>query len=282
MKDLMFAISEIKMNAYMEQVESFCDEPDYEAAVREYYDAIDEPVIKAVQSPELIEYVQAHLKSLSDKDLELAALYDKPEIVKRLIASFIRKNFKDCKGHPNTGEIAKLLKGFPDEVIRNVCNVIMPVNLEALWGESNYMAKKLKIAREARKELNTSIKYLAHQVKACEESKYFPLIVLKPLREAYAMATAYRDLLDIELKRSRYKADGIEYKNQTSRDVWNGIIVDVVNIMKPALKRYGDEGEQYNYYSYTAKLLAITYPWCWAKNHHKATKTVRERYERLT
>lgn len=239
---------------------------DYAAMVRQDWEDLDYPMIDWCKK-NLPEYFRQQGIKVPDNPVQEKTFMDR----------FLQMHFGHCEGLPDRHKVAAVLKGFGDDDISRVCKVIMPVNLRELWEESSYGFRKLETARQTRKELNTTIKKLSSHVKKCDESNYYPLIALEPMKEALAIATAYRDFLDSELNKSRFKHDGTEYKNLTSRDEWNPIISNVVDIVKETIKQ-SYKIEDIRCFSLTAKLLAAIYPWCWGKLSHKnATQIVRER-----
>ena len=251
------------------------EKKDYPAIVREDWNDLDTSAKQELKV------------ALLSRD-KFADFYDLDERKQKIFLCLAEKMlFGEHRGVPDGAAIRKVLKDFPDEVTKTVCKLIKPKAYDVLWDGSStaYAYSKNEGARQTRKELNCTIKRLSSHIDACNKSRFYPSIVLEPLEEALALATAYRDFLDTEIgKKSRYKPDGTEYKSIISRAEWNPIVKKVVDVIKKALKDHGAiEWDQNNYYSLTAKLLEVTYPWCWGKlGHDRATQTVRERYERIT
>ncbi|UFS69471.1 hypothetical protein LPW11_16415 [Geomonas sp. RF6] len=251
------------------------DKKDYAAIVRKDWNDLDTPAKQELK----------FMLLFTDKFADFERLdANKQKFFLHLAEKML---FDEHRGVPSGAAIKKVLKDFPAEVTRAVCKVIKPKAYDVLWdgGTTTYTYSKTKGARQTRKELNATIKRISSHIKACSESRFYPTVVLEPLQEALALATAYRDFLDTEINaKSRYKPDGSEYKSITSRTEWNPIIKQLVETMKKALtgREVGEYG-RYDYYTLSAKLLEVTYPWCWGKlGHAKATQTVRERYERIT
>lgn len=259
---------DIKWHVFIEQLNEFHEETDYNSIVRQEWEQKDEFYKQCLRS-------ENTLKRFIENNPGITSVE-----AKKRIEYFISQKFGTCRGLPNKSDVSTILKGFTKDEIFKVCKVIKPTDLETLWNDSSYMFQKIENARLTRRELNKSIQELGSLVKRYEQSEHFPLAVLKPMREAFAFAKAYRDFLDAELGKSRYKNDGTEYRDLTRRNVWNRIIVNVVNVIREAQKlNYRVAGK--SAYSYTAELLSVTYPWCWGKlDHDKATKMVRERYDR--
>jgi hypothetical protein len=228
---------------------------------------------------------------IDDRFPELADKYDSDIKKKVAIAVTI-----DGVGIPNKNDISKILKGFPNDCIMDICKVIKPKDLEKYW-VNGFSKKKLELAKLNKKQLKDTIKKLSSVHKGlsdhftlCEFTRGYPGIVKDPLYdavcslgEALALAKAYCELFDTELEYSRTRKDGGEYDTSTRHPLWNKIIVDVVNTLKPALKKYGVAKEHDNYYSFAAKLLLSVYPKHWGHlNHDIITQRVRERYEDAT
>lgn len=242
---------------------------DYAALVRKDWEDLDYPMIDWCKK-NLPEYFRQQGIKVPDNPVQEKVFMER----------FIEMHFGPCRGLPDRHKVASVLKGFSDDAVSRICKVIIPVNIARLWDESSYVFRKIETARQTRKELNTTIKKLSSHVKECDESNYYPLIVLEPMKETLAIATAYRDFLDSELKKSRFKNDGDEYKNLTSREEWNPIIIKVADIVKETMSYKIEANRRF---SLTAELLAAIYPWCWGEiSHDTATQIVRERYERNT
>jgi hypothetical protein len=113
--------------------------------------------------------------------------------------------------------------------------------------------------------------------------------VIESIKESYALATAYRDFLSNEVRKSRYKQDGTEYESLTRRVEWNQIIISIYDLLsshmiscqtqpKPKLLH----GDTKNIIQLITKLLAAEYPWCWGDEQEpNAEKIVKERIYRL-
>jgi len=256
---------------------------DYAAIVKRDWDGLSE-AYKAT----LRDYLSG---TIDNRFPELANKYDSD--IKRKVAIAVTI---DGVGIPNKNDIAEILKGFPNDCILDICKVIKPKTLENYW-ESGFSKKKLELARLNRKQLKGTIKKLPSVIKvlndhftSCELSRGYPGIVKDPLYDAVcslgetlALANAYCDLFDAELEYSHTRKDGGDYDTPTRDPIWNQIIVNIVNLLKPALKKYGVAKEQDNYYSFAAKLLITVYPKYWGDlNHDAATQRVRERYEGAT
>ena len=240
----------------------------YEAIVKQDWEDLDEPMKFLCRSVRFTDYLRNHGVKVPDSPTEQNQFVDR----------FIKMHFGEYKGLPDKRKISTILKGFSDNVISEVCKVIKPITIESLWTPGHYGYNKLESGRRSRSELNKTIRQLAGIVAAADKSEHYPPIVLEPMKEALKLATVYRDFLDLELKKSRFKDDGTEYKDMTSRSEWNEIIVDVVDTLKGPVAENIDITDN-KYYSLTADLLAAIYPGFWGKlGHNKATQKVNERY----
>ena len=259
-------------------------EKDYAAIVRQDWDGLSESYKST-----LMNFLSGTI--VDNGFPELANKYD--SAIKRKVAIAVTI---DGVGIPSKNDIAEILKGFPNDFIMEICKVIKPKTLENYW-ESGFSKKKIELAKLNRKQLKGTIKKLASVHKGlinhstlCDITMGYPGIVKDSLYEAacslgetLALANAYCDLFDAEIEYSHTRKDGGEYDMLTRHPFWNKIIVDVVNTLKPALKKYGVAKEQDNYYSFAAKLLLSVYPKYWGHlNHDTATQRVRERYEDAT
>lgn len=192
-------------------------------------------------------------------------------------------------GEPDKVVITEILKDFPVKVIDDVCDNIKSVDLEKLWSNSSYFSRTMKEASKSINVLNKFRKSIGSIVLKYGNSENFPFIVNEPLKESYALATAYRDFLADEVKKTKYKSDGTEYDSLTRRIEWHTIITNIYRILfnhivdsQERYKRKLLHGEGIMIVRLITRLLAAEYPWCWGEEQEpNAEKIVKDRIDRM-
>lgn len=206
--------------------------------------------------------------------------------------------------------IAGILKGFNNKTFDKITIILRHnVYLKSLWTGNTFIKQKIELGTKIQKDLNATIHYLTPFISGIIENffhtdpithnityKNLPEIIRKPitdsvtpLAKAHTLATAYRGLINNELKKYRYKESEL-----TRREEWSIIIKELYQILKTEmLKTHGvpseknskktielEHGADKAIHNLIAQLLAVTYPWCWGENMlslDKATKIVKDR-----
>lgn len=202
----------------------------------------------------------------------------------------IKDKYIKCTGKPNKALISEILAAYPESIIDDVCNVIKQVDLDKLLSNSSYAGVKMENAINSIKLLNDFRKNFGSTIDQYEHSEDFPFIVNELLKEAYALATAYRNFLTEAVKKSRYNSDCKEYESLTRHAEWKPIIENIFDILfkhkavlKKSTKTKPLPGELAEITHLTTKLLAAEYPLCWGEDQvPHAEKIIKERLYRYT
>lgn len=191
--------------------------------------------------------------------------------------------------YPNVdfGEIRKILKGAPDDLIYRVASALKPVDIKKHWNEGSLPYIQQKWARDQKKQLKALNKqygvHLAWLQKQLEK-RTLPLpplvraeinMSVVSLQDAVELSNAY--IRFFGTTEARWKKDGKEYAKITTNPYWIKILKDVAALVDEVLADrnsylLSDTGR----YRLLADLLHLAYPWAWGRDA-AALKLLRER-----
>lgn len=295
-----FYISEDEIKRISDFAYDCWGDRNYETTVRRDWDSLGSEILEKDHLKHKV-----FIKSLKDKSGMTSEQIDSLELFLRLDEQLNEGEnpykaalwkHTDCKGNTssilNNAEeikvllckkrVSEVLKGFSEATVNRISDILgANIHLNKLWDHNSFVGQKMNIAVAAIKELKATIKMLSGHIQKCSQSEVYPPIVSDAMNESIKLATAYRDFLESEIRKSRFKSDGDEYKNLTIRDEWNTMVVDIANTLQkevPKINKARHGKNQIKTPALTATLLSVSYPDIWGKlSPAKATKNIGDR-----